>query len=331
MHYTKYVVISVVCNSLAKLSYPQLTAETQRALRLDAELNQRSEDLREEKIASENAKAALLGAQERGKSSNLELRQLENTLERISNTSDEHKARADKFERDRVMLDARIKELESHLRDATQSNTAATPGRRMAARPRSSSLSDFRITTLEQDLLEVRGTLAKKETDFQMANQKLAQVQKDLIKADNERAALERRWNEEVSTLKSSLEEKDEELVFLREQQGDGSREEELLRRIEEDDAKIAALELMVREEEDSRELKERLRNVETRLKEECRQRNEVKEQCMVLTREKREALHELEETRQQLDYMKARENMLKEKYVILGAHNLVPHSFQPP
>ncbi|KDR85735.1 hypothetical protein GALMADRAFT_218825 [Galerina marginata CBS 339.88] len=299
----------------------KLTAETKRALRLDADLQQRSEDLRNEKIASENAKAALVGAQEKNRSTALEMRQLESTLERISYTSDEHSSRSAKLEREKSILEARVRELESNLHEVTQPTPTTTPGRRAIARPRSSSLSNFRITTLEQDLLEVRGSLAKKETDLQAASQKLAQVQKDLIKADNEKSATEKKLTAEVEAFKASLLDKEEELAYLRGQQADGSREDELLRRIEEDDAKIAALELMMRGEPSSKELKEKLRRMESQLKEEQRRLAEGEQHRVELIREKEEALDELEDAHrgfqrlaQELQDRDARDQALKAK-----------------
>ncbi|KAF8971725.1 hypothetical protein BDZ97DRAFT_1784777 [Flammula alnicola] len=239
----------------------QLTSETQRALCLESDLQQRTEDLRNERIASDNAK--------------------------ISHTSDEHNARGTKLGREKSMLEEPI-----------------TPGRRGIPRPRSSSLSDFKITTLEQDLNESRALLANKETELVTVGQKLSQVQGDRLKADNEKMAAEMKWSAQ-----------EEELVYLKEQQGDGSREEELLRRIEEDDAKIAALELMLRAE-DSQQLKERLRRMEAQLKEGQRR-------LTATCQGKEEALDELEESRRELHRVvkelherKARDHAFNEKAV---------------
>ncbi|KAF8910135.1 hypothetical protein CPB84DRAFT_1672923 [Gymnopilus junonius] len=295
----------------------KLGDEGKRALQLETDLQQRSEDLRNEKIASENVKAALLTAQEKNRTTNLEIRQLESTLERIAHTSDEHNSRGTKLEREKSMLEARVREMESNLRELAQSQPTITPGRR-ATRPRSSSLSNLRITTLEQDLLEVRGALAKKETDLQAVSQKLAQIQRDSMQADNEKVAAEKRWSSQLETLQASLEDKEEELRYLKEQQGDGSREEELLRRIEEDDAKIAALEIMLRGQEDSKELKERLRRTEAQLKDQQQRLKEEEEHRVELIREKEEALDELDRVHRnlskELEDRKALEQTLKER-----------------
>ncbi|CAA7264831.1 unnamed protein product [Cyclocybe aegerita] len=220
----------------------------------------------------------------------------------MSHTSDEHKARGDKLEREKFVAEARVRELEANLRAVSQPTPTTTPGRRAAAiRPRSSSLSNFRITTLEQDLSEARSLLAKREAEFQAVAQKVTVAQNDLIKADNERAAGERRWMGQLEELQSSMEEKENELEYLRQQAGDGGREEELLRRIEEDDAKIAALESMIRGMEDPKQSKEKVRRMESRLKDEQRLRVEGEERCIELVREKEEVLDELHDARQEL------------------------------
>ncbi|KAF8167355.1 hypothetical protein B0H34DRAFT_739969 [Crassisporium funariophilum] len=277
----------------------KLSHETERALQLETDLRQRSEDLRDEQIASQNVQAALIAAQTKIKNSNLDTRDLQVTLETISHTSDEHKLRGDKLEKERAKLEARVKELEGNV---TQPLPTTTPGRRGISRPRSSSLSNFRIISLEQDLVETRSSLAKKETELQAVNQKLSQVQNDLIKADNEKLASERKMKTQMADLQSSLEEKDEELAYLREQQGDSGREEELLKRIEEDEAKIDALEIMLRGTEDVKHLREKLRRVESQLKEEQHRLAEQEESHIGFIREKEDALDELEDARQIID-----------------------------
>jgi uncharacterized coiled-coil protein SlyX len=250
------------------------------------------------------------------------MRQLEGTLERISHTSDEHNTRGAKLEREKAMLEIRVRELEANLREVAQPTPTTTPARRAAAaRGRSSSLSNFRITTLEQDLVEARASLAKKSTDLNALSQKLSQVQEDLIKVDNEKVAMERKWSSQVQELQASLEEKEEELGYLREQEGDGSREEALLRRIEEDDAKIAALELMLRGAEDSQHLKERTQRLEAQLKEERRRLASSEENQIELVREKEATLDELQECRREqyrltkeLNERKARAHAISQK-----------------
>ncbi|KIL71523.1 hypothetical protein M378DRAFT_155107 [Amanita muscaria Koide BX008] len=101
-----------------------------------------------------------------------------------------------------------------------------------------------------------------------------------------------------VTELASSLEEKEAELRMMKQEAGDGCREEELMKRIEEDEAKIAALESMLRDAEDVHRLKAQMKKMEARLVEESKKLTERKGQCVDLVREKEEALDELSSTR---------------------------------
>lgn len=242
--------------------------------------------------------AALNAAHGKVKDKSLETRDLQATLEAISHTSDEHKARGDRLEREKSMLDARVKELESGLREAPQRLPTATPNQRGISRPRSSSLSNFRLTTLEQDLIEARASLATKDTELGTVHQKLSQAQNDLIAVENEKLAMERKFKAEVGELQAFLEEKEEEMVYLREQQGDTGREEDLLKRIDEDDAKIEALEMMLIGVEDSKQLKEKLQRIEGQVFRERKYIAELEDRQIEIVREKEEALDELEEAR---------------------------------
>lgn len=228
----------------------------------------------------------------------METRDLQATLEAISHTSDEHKARGDRLEREKSMLDARIKEMESELREAPQHLPTTTPNRCGTPRRRSFSLSNFKITTLEQDLIEARTALATKDTELRTVHQKLSQVQDNLITVDNEKLAVERKLKAEIGELQAFLEEKEEELGYLKEQQGDTGREDELLRRVDEDDAKIEALEMMLRDVEDSKQLKEKLQQVEDQVWRGREHVAELEDRQIELIREKEEALDELEEAR---------------------------------
>ncbi|KAF9486584.1 hypothetical protein BDN70DRAFT_822370 [Pholiota conissans] len=279
----------------------KLTTETQRAIQLELNLKERTEDLRNERISSDNAKSALTAALEKNKSSNLELRQMEATLERISNSSDGHNTRSQKLEREKATLEARVKELESALRQFAPPLPPTTPGRRAISRPRSSSLTNFKITTLEQDLTDARALISVKETELASLNQRLSQLQGDLMKDDNDRMAAERKLSKEIEELKTKLEEKDEELEYFKDQQGDGRREEELLARIEEDEAKISALETMLRGAEDVQPLKEKIRRVEGHLKEERSRLAAAEKQKFQFAQEKIEVLDELEASRREL------------------------------
>ena len=268
-------------------------------MQFETTLHQRTEELRNEQIALENAKSALNASLEKNKATALDLRQMETTLEMLSNTSNAHNARASKLEQEKASLELRVKELEFSVNQPTYT---ATPGRRTVTRPRSSSLSNFKITTLEQDLNDARTLITKKEAELNIVVHKLSKLQEDVLKDDNDRVAAERRWKSQVEILKASSQEMEGELTYLREQQGDGSREDELLRRIEEDDAKISALELMLRGTRDVQQLKNEVQRLNTRLKEEECRAIHAEQLQTELTREKGEVLCELEANRREMD-----------------------------
>lgn len=249
----------------------------------------------------QNAQVALVVADGKVKAKDLEIRELQATLESLSYTSDEHQARCANLGRERKGLEMRVRELEANIR---QVNVPPVTPRQHISRPRSSSLSNFRFTSLEQDLRDTRVSLSQKESELLCANQKLSQVQNELMRLDNEKRAMERNMNGQLKQLQGSLEEKEEELTLLREQQwdgGNGHREEELLKRIDEDDAKMTALEAMLRGVQDLTPLKDLLRDTEMQLKKERHRVEECLEREITLIQEKEEALNDLDDVRHKL------------------------------
>jgi DNA repair exonuclease SbcCD ATPase subunit len=204
-----------------------------------------------------------------------------------------------KLERDKSMAEARVKELETNLRQiatAPAASTSKIPNRH--GRARSSSMN----FGMNQELVDVRAALSKKETDLCSANEHLARVQAELTRADNEKIALEKRMQLQLNEMQACLEEKEDELEYVRGQQGDGSasarREEELLERVEEDEARINALEMQLRDNSEVERMRQQSRKTEARLVEEAKK---AKEWRVALAREKEEALKELEDARAEM------------------------------
>lgn len=253
--------------------------------------------MRNEKINSQNVQSALSGTQEKIKAKDLESRELQANIEKLSYRSDETSTYNTKLEREKGVLEARVRELEVNFQQL--SCPPSTPGRLRVHRPRSSSLSDFRITTLEQELRDARASLAHKETELRSASEKLARMQTEAMQVDNRMIAVERKLKMQLSVLGSSLEEKEEELAYMKDQQGDGSREEELLKRVEEDEAKIAALEMLLKDNRELQSIKESLKQAEHKLRSEM-EGAEARE--IELVKEKEEALDELEDARTHID-----------------------------
>jgi len=94
--------------------------------------------------------------------------------------------------------------------------------------PRSSSLTlETSTRRLEDDLRATRASLASTESALRTAQSKLSNKADDLLKAENERFALERRFAAERAELQSALEEAQDELKFARQTVDTGvSREE---------------------------------------------------------------------------------------------------------
>ncbi|KAF7347608.1 hypothetical protein MVEN_01517700 [Mycena venus] len=293
----------------------QLAAQQNEILKQAAELAELKSTLNEtlHKLNHEAARAislestlaksaALAGAQEKLKAKHLEARELEATLESLSHKSDSFNARGAKLEKEKNTLEARVRELEGNLRQLSSPAPTAptTPARHYAAaRRRSSSVSDTRITILEQDLKDARATLAQRETELRGATTKLAQAQNDLVKVENEKLASDKRLHAEIRDLRVTLREKDEELKFLREQEDDGQREEEL-----------------------RKALKERLRRLEQKLLIESDRVLEMEGRHVELVREKEEALDEAEEAQAQIAILS---EQLRQKEAVIDLQGGAP------
>ncbi|KAJ7751199.1 hypothetical protein DFH07DRAFT_529180 [Mycena maculata] len=303
----------------------KLNHEAARAVTLESTLGKCTEDLRNESLTAQNAAAALAGAHEKLKAKDLEVRELEATLVSISHKSETFNTRGAKLEKEKATLEARVRELEGDLRQLSSPvPTAATPARQRATRGRSSSASDTRIVTLEQELRDARVLLAQKEPELRCATAKLAQVQGDLLKVENDRLATEKRLQAEIRDLRVALQEKSEDVEYLKEQQGDSGREDELLKRIDEDEAKIAALEMLLKDASETKSLKDQLRRMEQKLLVESERVLDMEGRHIELVREKEEALDEVEDAQAQIS--KLSDALRQKETLIEGQHRAQPH-----
>ena len=248
---------------------------------------------------SQNVAQALAAAQEKIRLGELEARDLEANLESLSHTSDSHHSRSAKLEREKRTLEARIQELQADLRQL--SSMPPVSDKKTGPRPRSSSLSSFRITGLQRELKEACDALSQKERELRDAKQSLSQARSDLLKIGNEKEAAGRKATRELAELRSSLEQKEEELEYWKGQQDNGRREEELMQRVEEDEAKIMMLEKLLGDTRESPKLKEKLEKLEEKLEDERRWRSGYEERHIELVQEKEDALDELEHAREQI------------------------------
>ncbi|GLB35826.1 hypothetical protein LshimejAT787_0301140 [Lyophyllum shimeji] len=295
----------------------KLADETNRALQLEADLNARSESLRNEKIASQNLSQALAAAKESIKQKDLDTRDLQVNLESLSHLSDSHKSQADKLAKEKATLEARVRELQ-----ATNNQTSVpptTPGHRRPAtrsRSRSSSPSRARITALEQELVQARSLLSQKEADVLLANEKAARAQDELIRVGNEKIAVERQMTRRLAETQAALEEKEEELRDLQGMLGNGNRERELEQRIEEDEAKMSAMEKSHRAEE--AEWRRRVKELENEVEQQHHRLTEAEGRQDGLRKEKDEVVSECDNLRARLscleETLRSKEAQMQER-----------------
>ncbi|SJL06365.1 uncharacterized protein ARMOST_09701 [Armillaria ostoyae] len=280
----------------------KLSTESDRALRLETDLLRCNDDLRNEKLVSQNAASSLLAANEQIKTKELENKELLSNLDHLSRQSDGHTMRATKLEKEKNTLEARMKELEVNLRDLSSTPVSPPARHRSLHRGRSSSLSNLKISTLEIELADVKAALAAKEGEVRVLSQK---VGNEAMKIENEKIAMERAAQKQLDEMQALLEEREEELDYLRGGSGGGSeREEDLLRRIDEDGAKIDALELLLGDADDAKVLAEKLKVAEHRLQMEMQKVFECTSRQVQLVQEKEQALDELEEVRERVSFL---------------------------
>ena len=123
--------------------------------------------------------------------------------------------------------------------------------------PRSSSLAPETTTRrLEDDLRATRVALASTETALRTAESKLSHATDGLLKAENEKFALEKRFATERAELQSALEEAQDELRFARQTVDTGVSREEYERALRAEDVVCAELAAM---KEQNRELQSKL------------------------------------------------------------------------
>lgn len=191
------------------LTLPQLQFEADRALKLESDLARRSDDLKHEQLNRLNAENALLLANDKIKTEERASRDLQAIIDSLSYGADNYKDTHAKLLKEKSQLETRVKELETEVRLSVPP-PVVTPAPR--SRPRSSSLSNLRITSLEDELVQLR----KSAGEVEPVKQKLAQTKEELIRAQNDKLAMERRMQGRVRELEAELEEREEEMEYLK-------------------------------------------------------------------------------------------------------------------
>jgi chromosome segregation ATPase len=174
------------------------------------------------------------------------LKELQATLETVSTREQDATRAVSQTQREKAALELRLRDLEANLQQVVGATAPGQPGR--GGRPRASSLSGIHISALERELSEARVAVAEKQSEVQRANGQATAARADVVRVENEAMAMERRLKAQVQVAQEQLAEREEEMEFLRSQQGGTGRsaqdrEEELMQRIEADETTIATLE----------------------------------------------------------------------------------------
>lgn len=245
----------------------------------------------------QNADLAIRSAAERGKQEEVARRELQQALESISSRDTASNAIVSNLRNEKVALERRMQELEVNLQQVI---SAATPKRK--GRLRSSSLSDIRITTLERDLGESQASVTGLRAELGKAQEKLRRTEEYLCRVENDKTILERR-TAEMKNMQGLIASKDEEIMRL--SGGEDARlaqerEEELIRRVEEEEAKVLALERLLSETRDVKAMESALQKAEKRLAAEISKVKGLEEKNAGLNRDVKLIRDALEETRSQ-------------------------------
>ncbi len=273
----------------------QLRMEADRALHLDEELRGCKDNLDREKVMRQNADLAVRSATEREKQEEVTRRELQQALESISSRDTASNSIISNLRNEKVALERRMWELEANLQQVI---SAATPKRK--GRARSSSLSDLRITALERDLGESQDSVMELRAELGKAQEKLRRTEEGLCRVENDKTVLERRTADNIKNMQGIIASKDEEIMRFSGGVDAGlaqEREEELIRRVEEEEAKVQAMERLLSENRDLKAMETALQKAEKRLSSEMSKVKGLEEKNVGLNRDLKRAQHELEET----------------------------------
>ncbi|KAI9452533.1 hypothetical protein BJY52DRAFT_1292136 [Lactarius psammicola] len=273
----------------------KLLQEADRAHSLDEELRACKGSLDKERVMRQNVDLTVRSAAEKGKQEEVTRRELQQALESISSRETASNAIISNLRSEKVALERRMRELEVNLQQVI---SAATPKRK--GRARSSSLSDVRVASLERDLGESRASVLGLQAELGKAQEKLRRNEEDLVRVENERTVLERRMADEMKNMEERLANKDEEIVRLSGGEDLGlaqEREEELIRRVEEEEAKVQALERLLSETRDLKTMESALQRAEKRIAAEISKVKGLEEKNAGLNRDIRQVRDALEDS----------------------------------
>lgn len=280
----------------------------------------------------ENVEEALRFAKEGRQREAESAREAQHYLNRAAVESNDYREQREKLAVEKAKLESQVRELQGELQ---RHQVAPPPPSKTPARPRASSLTNLnKVAMLERDLEQLRASASSSELDLRSTHEKLSRAQSDLVRSENEKAVLEKKLKEHEKKAKDILSEKEDlqaELEFYRDQAGLRTREDELLARLEEEEAKVALLEKQLTQASTSTHNRRAVDQLQTRLSNEISRREDLENREAQLVRDREEAFNEIDDlkrTSEQLEHAIAQKDLRISEYE--SQCRLVPISSLP-
>ncbi|KAL5476523.1 hypothetical protein ACEPAI_3380 [Sanghuangporus weigelae] len=281
----------------------KLRKEADRSLELEEELKRRTDELRNEKNTRENVEEALRSANEEREREAASAREAQHYLNRTAVESNDYREQREKLASEKAKLESQMRELQGELQ---RHQVAPPPPSKTPARPRASSLTNLnKVAMLEREIEQIRASASSSELDQRSTREKLSRVQSDLIRTENEKAALEKKLKDREQNVKDILSEKEDlqaEVDFYRERAGSQSHEDELLARLEEEEAKVALLEKQLTQASTSTHARHAFDQLQARLNNEVSQREDLEAREAQLVHDREEAFNEVDDLKRTVE-----------------------------
>jgi chromosome segregation ATPase len=219
----------------------QLQHEADQRVHLERSLASLQQDLNNERTQRQNIELALATANNSIKEQERASQEQLAHIHRLSTQEDNFRAGQTSLQQENKRLLRRVEELEVNNQQLGRSVNA----------PRShAATDDDRAAYLQHQLEELQESHRRQTAELRSTAERLQRAQGQLTQSQNEGLATEKKLRMDVQRLEEAIEEREEELGYLRNQAGgDSSREQQLLSRIEEEEARVQALEFTVRQQ----------------------------------------------------------------------------------
>ena len=203
--------------------------------------------------------------------------------------------------------------MKEQLEQALLRQSQSTSSKDHRGRRRSSSVSTFKVTALEQQLSDLRALSTQQASELSSTREKLAKAQTSLVQLENEKIATERKMQREIEEMRGSLEEQMEEVKAMSSLGGDTAlRERELLERLEEEEARVQALEVELqrsvgKQKKEVEFLKQELSKTTELLESERTKAAEMRSNLAQSVKQKEEACYAYDSARAEADELRQR------------------------